>query len=45
MFKEYPEVLDDWDPVYQDRINQIVFIGKDLDKNSIIGQLNDCLVD
>ncbi len=45
VFKNYPEVLDDWDPIYQDRINQIVFIGQDLDRNDIINKLNNCLDD
>ncbi|MCR5113030.1 MAG: GTP-binding protein [Acholeplasmatales bacterium] len=45
VFKNYPEVLDDWDPVYQDRINQIVFIGRDLNKTEILKKLDMCLVD
>ncbi len=45
VFKNYPEVLEDWDPVYQDRIIQIVFIGKSLDRKLITEKLNECLVD
>ncbi|MCR5706266.1 MAG: GTP-binding protein [Acholeplasmatales bacterium] len=45
VFKQYPEVLETWDPVYQDRINQIVFIGKNLEKDAIIDRLNSCLTE
>jgi len=45
VFKEYPEILDDWDPIYQDRMNQLVFIGRNLDRTNIINKLNNCLTD
>ena len=45
VFKNYPEVKDDWDPIYQDRLVQIVFIGKNLNKNKVINELNSCLMD
>ena len=45
VFKNYPEVLDDWDPVYQDRINQLVFIGRNFNKEEMINKLNLCLTD
>ncbi len=32
-----------WDPVYGDRINQIVFIGKNYDKAKIVSRLEQCL--
>ena len=43
VFASYPEVLDDWDPVYGDRLNQIVFIGKSYDKKLILQRLEACL--
>ncbi|BBF42169.1 putative metal chaperone [Lachnospiraceae bacterium KM106-2] len=43
VFEQYPEVLEDWDERYGDRLNQIVFIGKAYDKQQIITQLNLCL--
>lgn len=45
VFKNYPEVLDDWDPIYQDRLIQIVFIGRNFNKEEMINRLNLCLVD
>jgi G3E family GTPase len=33
----------DWDPVYGDRMQKIVFIGKDMDKDAIISLLDGCL--
>lgn len=38
-----PEIMDDWDEQYGDRINQIVFIGKKLDEKQISEQLRKCL--
>lgn len=43
ILKENPELCKNWDPIYGDRMNQLVFIGKDMDKESIIQQLEDCL--
>lgn len=40
---EYPEVLDEWDETYGDRMNQIVFIGRGYDEAKIRRQLNDCI--
>jgi len=39
----YPEILDDWDELYGDRMNQIVFIGKGYSKKKITEKLNQCL--
>ncbi|PXV95885.1 G3E family GTPase [Lachnotalea glycerini] len=39
----YPEILEDWDETYGDRINQIVFIGKGYSKEEITEKLNQCL--
>lgn len=43
VMQEYPEVAVDWDEVYGDRCNQIVFIGKGFHKASIIASLRKCL--
>lgn len=42
--KNYPELMEDWDEEWGDRINQIVFIGKVLDEQSVIEALDGCLV-
>ncbi|WMJ88028.1 CobW family GTP-binding protein [Anaerocolumna sp. MB42-C2] len=42
-FANYPEILEDWDETYGDRMNQIVFIGKDYLKAEIIEKLDQCL--
>lgn len=41
--KVNPEILEDWDEKYGDRLNQIVFIGKNLDRDQIISRLQICL--
>lgn len=43
--EEYPEILDDWDETYGDRMNQIVFIGREYDEAEIRRQLNRCIAD
>lgn len=43
VFEEYPEVLEDWDETYGDRMNQIVFIGRGYDETKIRRQLNSCI--
>ncbi len=44
MFENYPDLKDDWDEKYGDRINQLVFIGKGYKKADILAKLNACLV-
>ena len=44
VFEAYPDVLEDWDEVYGDRMNQIVFIGQNYDKEYIMRKLNECIV-
>lgn len=39
----YPEILEDWDETYGDRMNQIVFIGKGYSKEKITEKLIECL--
>ena len=34
----------DWDPVYGDRMQKIVFIGRDLDPGAIDALMDTCLV-
>ncbi|MCR5214553.1 MAG: GTP-binding protein, partial [Eubacterium sp.] len=45
VFDNYPEVRDEWDEEYGDRLNQIVFIGNQYDKEKIEKQLVECCVD
>ena len=41
--KENPEIMDDWDTKYGDRMNQIVFIGKNFKRNDFIAKLKQCI--
>ena len=41
--REHPEILEDWDEKYGDRFNQIVFIGKNLNRDQIISRLQTCV--
>jgi G3E family GTPase len=43
VFENYPDVLEDWDPVYGDRMNQLVLIGRNYNKSDIIAQLEGCI--
>lgn len=45
IFESYPDVLEDWDEIYGDRINQIVFIGRDYNRETIIKELNNCIAE
>lgn len=38
-----PDIMEEWDDEYQDRMNKIVFIGKDMDKEAIIAKLDSFL--
>ena len=40
-----PDVAAEWDPVYGDRINKLVFIGRKMDKEGIIRALDNCISD
>lgn len=42
---DFPDAFEDWDDEYGDRINQIVFIGKDYEKAEIEHMVNECLDD
>ncbi|MBR4832045.1 MAG: GTP-binding protein [Butyrivibrio sp.] len=43
VIKNYPDVMDEWDETYGDRLNQIVFIGKNIDKKRITAMLDECI--
>ena len=43
ILKYNPEIQKIWDESCGDRMNKIVFIGKDMDKQDIIKRLDDCL--
>ncbi len=40
-----PQLRRDWDPVYGDRMQKLVFIGQHLDKNEITRLLNGCIAE
>lgn len=43
LLKENPDVAKDWDETYGDRMIKLVFIGKNMDKKSIVEKLDNCL--
>ena len=43
VLEDFPDLTDDWDEVYGDRGNQIVFIGKGYEKAEIVKLLYDCI--
>ncbi|MDF2646604.1 MAG: cobalamin synthesis protein CobW [Paenibacillus sp.] len=44
MLQEDPELAKQWDPIYGDRINKVVFIGIDMDQANLISSLDSCLL-
>ena len=43
LVEQNPEVMRDWDDVYGDRMQKLVFIGQNMDQEAIIDELNACL--
>ena len=43
LLKANPQLAQSWDEEYGDRINQLVFIGKNMNEEQIKRQFNDCL--
>ena len=43
ILNQNPEILEDWDETYGDRMTKLVFIGQKLDKNEIAKKLDECL--
>lgn len=43
IMKKEPGLLRDWDSTYGDRMQKIVFIGQNMDKEAIIRELDACL--
>ncbi|MDR6224152.1 GTP-binding protein [Desmospora profundinema] len=44
IMREQPEVLEKWDPVWGDRINQFVLIGMDMKREELEASLDACLL-
>jgi G3E family GTPase len=44
MILEDPELAEQWDPLYGDRINKVVFIGIDMDRAYLLSSLDTCLL-
>ena len=42
--RQDPDFKKDWDPVYGDRMQKIVFIGQKIDKEQLTRDLDFCLV-
>ena len=45
LFEEEPNLKKEWDPKYGDRMQKIVFIGQNLNKEELSRQLDACLVE
>jgi len=44
LLSEEPEAAENWDDRYGDRINKVVFIGIDLERERLIAELDACLL-
>lgn len=44
MMRQDPAIMKDWDMKYGDRMQKIVFIGQNMDKDQITKDLDECLV-
>ena len=45
MMQREPGLVHDWDEDYGDRMQKIVFIGQNMDREAIIRELDDCLAE
>ena len=45
MLKMNPDIAAAWHPIYGDRVNKLVFIGRGMDKEAIIKALDNCLAE
>ena len=45
IFEQYPDIKDEWHEKYGDRLNQLVFIGRDYNKEKILKKLMECLAE
>ncbi len=43
IFEMYPDIKAEWHEVYGDRLNQLVFIGRNYDKDAFLAKLRSCL--
>ncbi|MCR5584256.1 MAG: GTP-binding protein [Lachnospiraceae bacterium] len=43
VLEDFPDLKDEWDEVYGDRCNQVVFIGKGYEKSEIVKLIYDCI--
>ena len=43
--KKHPDIANAWDDEYGDRVNKIVFIGQNMDKEAITKALDACKAD
>lgn len=45
VLKMNPDIAAAWHPIYGDRVNKLVFIGRGMDKEAIIKALDNCLAE